>query len=644
MNKIFKVIAAFFVVIILVVALIPFFISSDDIVKQVSEQVQTTTGRVLSIDGDKSFSVFPSLSLQLENVRFSNMESGSKADMVTMKALAIHIPWLSLFSGELIVERFVIEQPNILLETDKAGKNNWQLLAATAEPTASDTSASGSSTLPEQFDLSLGQVEVNGGKLTFIDHRTDSTTVIDELELALVLPSLREKFTFNGSLNYMDETFDLEANLTTPAKLINNQAVQVELALTSSIVNLNYQGELLESGATIKGHLALDTPSVKNILAWQKQSVAMKDNALNQFSFNTDMHFSQNTLTLAKLDAKLDQLAFTGQSALTLSSPLQVNLDIDLGELDLNPYLADAAENSSKAAQSETENDTNKEAQPIVWDNSTIDLSALKQLNANIKLSSSKLIFREIKLDENEILLKLENGNAKVTLNKFNAYQGKGSGEINLISAVKPYKISSKFSLEGIQANPLLNDAAGFDKLLGQGQFSWNLNTQGLSQRDFVEKLNGTFGFNLSDGAVKGANLAAIARSAESLLNGDVSNVSLDKNFDQAQKTDFASFIANFTVTNGVANTSDLALANPFIRVNGQGGADLPKTDINFKVQTKLIASADGQQSEGDSSGVTIPMKITGQFHKIKVRPDVSSATKDKVKDKLKDKLKGLFN
>ena len=64
-------------------------------------------------------------------------------------------------------------------------------------------------------------------------------------------------------------------------------------------------------------------------------------------------------------------------------------------------------------------------------------------------------------------------------------------------------------------------------------------------------------------------------------------------------------------------------------------------------IKSKLVASTQGQAAESTDSGVVIPIKITGPFHKVKIRPDVSSGAKDKVKekvkDKLKDKLKGLF-
>ena len=57
----------FGVILLLCVALIvaaPFLIPTDTIFAKVSAQVEKTTGRTLTIDGEKTLSVFPSLKLE----------------------------------------------------------------------------------------------------------------------------------------------------------------------------------------------------------------------------------------------------------------------------------------------------------------------------------------------------------------------------------------------------------------------------------------------------------------------------------------------------------------------------------------------------------------------------------------------------
>ena len=254
---------------------------------------------------------------------------------------------------------------------------------------------------------------------------------------------------------------------------------------------------------------------------------------------------------------------------------------------------------------------------------------------------------RDIKLGKNEIALLLNNGIANVQLKSFQGYEGSGTGAFKVNSNKKPYQITSKFELANINALPLLSDAVGFDKLMGKGQLAWELSTKGASQRDFIHRLNGNIDFNFIDGAVKGVNLAAVAKSASNIMKGNLSSVSLDSDFSNADKTDFAALTGKFILNNGVANTTNLSLNNPFIRIFGTGNIDLPNTKVKMQIKSKIVVSSQGQAADGTSAGIEIPIKITGPFHQIKIRPDVNSGAKDKVKDKVKDKLKnklkGLF-
>tara|TARA_R110000764_G_scaffold24807_2_gene59756 strand:+ start:2383 stop:4296 length:1914 start_codon:yes stop_codon:yes gene_type:complete len=634
-------------IIVLLIVVATQLISTEDIVNQVSTNVEQSTGRVLTVNGEQSLSVFPSLTLALNDVNFSNVAGGSKPNMASINELLIHIPWFSVFSGELAIEKFVINDPNILLEKSVDGSVNWQFstMANTDHDTEKDTKTSPTNdkpvTLPDGFDISLGQVEINGGKLTFIDHQSKETKIIDQLDLAITMPSLRQALNLSGSVRYMAQTLELESIITSPAKAINNQPFAVELNLTSALVKLNYQGEVVQQGEELNGKLSLSGDSVKALLNWQNIALVAKDEAFNKFSLSTNMGFANNKLTLNKLKVSLDELEFNGSTAITLSEPLNISSTIDLGILDLNPYLP---EPSSEVETTPTDDQV---SQPIVWDNTELDLSVLRSINANISIKSSQLLVRDIKLGKNELALMLNKGVADVQLKSFQGYEGNGSGAIKLNANKKPYQITTKFDLANINAEPLLTDAVGFDKLIGKGQLAWDLSTQGISQREFIKQLNGHLDISFIDGAVKGVNLAAIAKSASNIMQGNLSAVSLDSDFSNADKTDFAALTGKFTLTNGVATTDNLSLNNPFIRISGTGDINLPETKVNLQIKSKVVASTQGQAAEATDSGIVIPIKITGPFHDIKIRPDVSSGAKDKVKgkikDKVKDKLKGLF-
>ncbi len=228
-------------------------------------------------------------------------------------------------------------------------------------------------------------------------------------------------------------------------------------------------------------------------------------------------------------------------------------------------------------------------------------------------------------------------------MSKFKAYQGSGQGTVSVNASSQPYKLVTRFNLSGIEAEPLLTDAVGFDKLRGQGQLEWKLDTSGVSQKDFVSRLDGTLGFTFTDGAVKGANVAALVRSAEAAAKGNLAGVNLDKNFDNAAETDFSEMGGTLVFAKGVGTNDDLTLASPLLRVTGSGTVDLPATLVDYGVKARLVASAEGQRAQEKAKGVGIPIRIRGPFHDVKVKVDIASAAKENAVESVKKKLFDRF-
>ncbi|MDO6548588.1 AsmA family protein [Pseudoalteromonas carrageenovora] len=655
MKTLLKIVGVILLLCIALIVAAPFLIPTDTIFNKVSEQVEKTTGRTLTINGDKTLSVFPSLKLELNDVHFANMETGSREDMASMEQLAVHIPWFSLFGGEFKLDKFVINEPNILLETDKNGKANWQLFDAVAEQPQAQTESGEAIKLPDNFDIELGEVAIYGGTFTYLDGQTGAKQQISDLELAILLPSLRKTLEVKGGITYMQERFELDITLDTPAKAIEGATFDVTQSLDSRLVDLTFNGSIAQQGKDVKGELALSGDSVKELAAWQGVDLNAKQNAFNAFSVNGKMHFAGETFNLEELIATLDELEIKGKSELNLGSRLAVNADIDLGMLDLNPYLPEAV-----AKQQEPVSEESTAAQPIVWDDTNIDLSTLNALDANVVIRSSGLKANDIELGANQFTVALKNSVAKLSLDSFSAYEGTGKGVININAQNTPYKITTNFDLSGIDAQPLLTDAAGFDKLMGKGSLNWNLTTTGQSQKSFIDALNGKLGFEFADGAVKGANVAEMVRKGKELITGNLGAVSegLDTGFEESEQTDFSALSGSFNFTNGVGNNTDLSLISPLIRISGEGDVDLPKTNVDYRLVTGIVDSIEGQGTTDDSTGFKIPLRIKGPFHDVGIKLDVSNALKDeakqklddakeeakeKAKDKVKDKLKGLF-
>jgi len=111
-----------------------------------ADKVKAATGREFRIDGGLSIRVLPSIAIQARDVVLGNPAWGSRADMVTVRRAAIEVSPRALLEGELRILRIDIEGVDALLESDGAGRYNWQFTAAKpreadAKPAAEDARA-----------------------------------------------------------------------------------------------------------------------------------------------------------------------------------------------------------------------------------------------------------------------------------------------------------------------------------------------------------------------------------------------------------------------------------------------------------------------------------------------------------------------
>ncbi len=176
-----------------------------------------------------------------------------------------------------------------------------------------------------------------------------------------------------------------------------------------------------------------------------------------------------------------------------------------------------------------------------------------------------------------------------------------------------------KFAFSGsdFDGRALLKDFAGFGRIEGKTSARISVATTGSSQEEMISLLKGSAEFRFTNGAVRGINIAQMVRKlGTATLSGWE-----DK---PEQKTDFSELGATFTIADGLAETHDLKLVSPALRVSGAGEADLLRRSLDFKLEPQVVASLEGQGGKDDLSGFPVPIIVKGSWTKPKIYPDVA--------------------
>ncbi|MBC7952748.1 MAG: AsmA family protein [Rhodospirillaceae bacterium] len=624
-----KILIALGVLVVLAIGalvILPSLVPADKIKQEVVAQVKSATGRDLSIDGKVSVSAFPSLSVQVSNVALSNPPGFQGKDMVRLGALDVRLKLLPILSGKVEVDSFVLIDPIISLEVDRHGKANWVFDSEPKPKSEAKESGGGGAGLK---DLSLGQVRITNGKLTYVDGKAGTKEEVDAINLAVDLKNLDSPLKAKGGLKWHGKTIDLGVDLARPRALLDGTASPAELSVATEAVKLAFKGET--SGAAIKGDLDLNVPSVRGLVLWTTgKPLDMAGSGLGPFSLTgklaaggTKVGLTQAAIALDAIKAKGDFTADTGSARPSLKGKL------DVEALDLNPYLP--PEQPAKASS------TGKSD----WSDAPIDASGLKAADVDFALSVGSIAVHKIKVGKSALHLALNNGRLNADLSQLELYQGSGKGRLGLDGSQPGMGLDASFDLKGLAAEPFLTDAAGFNRLSGTGNFDIQISGRGKSERALVSSLDGKGAVTFLNGAITGINLAEMVRNVGTAFTAGGGT----------QKTDFAELGGTFTIANGIVTNKDLALKSPLLRVEGAGTVELPPRTVHYRIEPKAVASLEGQGGKTDAGGISVPVIVEGPWDNLSFRPDMAAMAKGKaneaiqgaVGDKLPTGLLGGF-
>lgn len=311
-----------------------------------------------------------------------------------------------------------------------------------------------------------------------------------------------------------------------------------------------------------------------------------------------------------------------------------IKFDVDVDQLDADLYLPEKT--GKKASEPEQ----------------ALDLSALRSLNLDGSLRIGQLKVANIRSSKVRLDVKARNGQVNVSPLSANLYQGSMNGSLSVNAQATP-AIAINQKLTGINVAALTKDAADFDTLEGRGNVAMNLTMQGGTVSAMKKAMDGNMSLNLSDGAIKGINIAKKLRDAQGML-GKAQTQSAN----QSEKTDFSELKASFNVANGVAHNDDLSMKSPLLRLTGNGDINIGNDSMNYLAKATLAKTLEGQGGRDSVGGITVPVRVSGPFSDLKYTLDFGAMVsevakqkveakkeeiKTKVQDKLKDSLKGLF-
>jgi AsmA protein len=558
----------------------PYFISTDALRGALFAQVEQATGYRLRVSGPVKVSLIPSLDLVAEDVGVAKGGEGDAREMATAKELRFGLKLSALFGGKVKMTEIVLIDPVIALPRTPATRGNE----------AKPQSETGSG-LAALRNLSLDRLHIKNGMLILPPSPGSPGKRIEALNLEASLPAIDAPLAFDASAAIDGKEMRASGSIGDLGKFLDGEAVPV--AIKTSVPATLADEATLNGIATHRG--GTSTLTQFTLRAGER---ALAGSA----------SYKGSLLTLHPLTVNAGGNSLSGSAVADLSGPVPainaafsgqaVNLDALMGKRD--------------AGSSRASDDGAKHA---AWSDALIDFTPLRSVTAKLKLSAGQINYHGIKIAQANLQATIAGGKLAASLPNFKLYEGAGTLNLTVDASGKAVSQRLRLSLVNFNAYPFLKDAAGFESIEGTGAIALDLATSGASQRIMVGRLSGSAKLDFSDGAIRGINIAKSLRSLSSGVTGWQENA--------AEKTDFATLGASFKIAGGRAETSDLHLAGPLVRMAGSGSLDLPQQALKFRVNPELVASLEGQGGKSNLKGLGVPVMISGPWARPSIYPDI---------------------
>ena len=568
----------------------------------VAQAVEAATGRRLTLGGDIGLTLGWSPALVVEEVRLGNADWGSRPDMVHLRRLEVQVALLPLIRGTVAVERFVLIEPDILIETDAGGRSNLEfksLQQSTEKPgsrQAEGPKKVSSAALP--MGLALKDLEIRDGTVTYLDGAARISHQVRIHQVRTTSDGLNSSLTLSVSGVYNDADFTLDGTFGPLAAALDPAAVwPLKIEAKALDIQAVLEGSIKEprKASGIDLQFAVTAAGLAKAAALAGQPLPL-DGPLKVVGHIQDT--APKAYRVSGVELHLGPSDIRGDLSIDLSAR-RPNLKADLTSkfLDLAvlttsppaPPLPSSEKAKAKPAAAKPQSGR-KTAKNRLFPDEALPLSFLDAVNANVSLRVERLALPKIVLEKLDAAVDLNAGRLKVAPLKAVLAKGAFEGDLVLASKAKAADLDARIEINALDLGEILTQIQAGDGIEGRVDAAADLKSRGGSVATLMAGMDGYARLVMEKGRVAKGFLKRVGGGG--IVDGVLHL--LDPAGAASDYTDINCAVVRMDVRRGVADATVLVVDTPQISVTGQGTVDLSSEglDLAFKPAPKQALAA----------------------------------------------------
>ncbi len=584
----------------------------DDLTRLIQAEVKKATGRDLVVAGPADLQISLSPSVDLQDLSFANAPWGSRAEMVTVRRLEVEVQLLPLLTGDIVINRLVLVEPDILLETSDEGLGNWEFKTADVPAPASEGAGETGSAGGGAGALSdVNEFAVRGGRLVVKGTSADEEMRLDLTEATGSVPagSLMRSLSLTGSYN--DNPFRVEGTFGNLRAMLSGEASPLDLAIKAGGASATVKGSAGDLTGAAAAKLAV-TAEGESLAGFSGLAgSALPD--VGPYKLSSDVRISGQRIDLSGLVAQIgnSDLAGTGSVDLTEKRP-KVAAKLVSKTLDLSDFsrsgTAEPGGSSApvEAAGDQVAGDQAEDPGGRIFSKEPLPFEVLTAFDGQLALSAEELrVTPQLFLNDVELTALLTKGSLQVDPMEAQLAGGRLSGAAGLNGAAAPATFDLTLKGEGMDFGDLLKVAEVSDQVGGELMLDAALTGRGQSVHALAAGLDGHVQAVSQDGTIDNALLGFFSAGLSD-ITGPL--------FGTSDRANLNCIVGRFDIADGQAESRALVLDTGTFAIAGQGGVDLEAERVSLWFDTET--------SEPSLASLAVPFKVFGPMDDPSIVPD----------------------
>jgi len=591
-----KVLAGFVVVLLIAGFFLISSVNTERNKLAIQEAILTATGYELTIAGDMSVNLFPTLGLTLNDVRFRN--PAFNQELASTSAAVLSADFRALLRGELYVRELSADDFHINVYTDSSGNNIWSVEDfSSADPSDPVVNSSTGSTVEQDtVSVSFERIRIANASIDIQDAQQGFRYSINNLNFDSRDTNIEGR-PFDVDLNFdflnngMSTPLPLRLRSTITADVNNGNIdiANVNFSITPVLItgaiavrdfndNLSYEGALESNNFDVMG-LLQTLGYVEAPATFSGEITSTQD-----FGFNLELNGDATQLTVADFEATLGSTDIQANGDIRFATefvPTNVRYQVITSSIDFSPFTPSGSE--SEQTQTADEELAAAAPQPQRGNNIELPFDSLQSFNVLGSVAIESITANELVIQDVNLFTNVEDGVLDIELQPTSLYGGTAQGLIRVDSRSDNAALETQLVLNQLDIVEFAPAISRLNTVTGRLNVETAYSAAGSTTNELLNTLNGTTSFAITENSV---DIGVIKQVFTAIAALSPTGESIQQWPDVIQFSELGGYIL---LEDGITNNQEVLLRMDNIDLSGTGGIDLAAGSFDYDLEFAML-------------------------------------------------------